>query len=370
MATPLHKPRARLVALLAAALTVGLALPAAGHAAITTFGSDLKAPADLTRDRGEDTAYWSTALANGTSPKVPADGQIRVIRVKGMSIKPSGATDDPDTRIHFQTLRPRSDGTMEVILTTQMFWMPFTGDANQVTTFHPDGLCAQKGDYISFNTVGGFNPGGGYPAGTPHRIFHSVAGSKTRQYSADQGTNNGMIFPAMPTLGHPYGFNGEHDRTELLMQMELGTETDGTRHCLGGTDGLLPPAPPRVPVVRKFAGLLMPPIQAAWMSRRGVVPVRTRCPTRTPVGCSGSLTLTSKKPIASGGRKRRMKLGAAQFFVGPDKLVKVRVKLSKKAARVVRRRRSLQATLKAFSRDGGGQSNTTSGGVALKLGRR
>src|SRR3712207_5801812 len=88
--------------LLAAAL-LALALPATASAGTTTFGSDLRAPANMVEAHGADSAFWNIRLGNGTSPVVPADGQITEIRVKGTVLEnPNPNAARPVTMIHFQ----------------------------------------------------------------------------------------------------------------------------------------------------------------------------------------------------------------------------------------------------------------------------
>ena len=73
------------VLLATAALMVALlALPAAGHAAVITFGSDLSKPANLSEARGPDVAFWNTSGAELGNP-VPANGQITQLRLKGFA---------------------------------------------------------------------------------------------------------------------------------------------------------------------------------------------------------------------------------------------------------------------------------------------
>ena len=340
----------------------GLALPPTAQAAITTFGSSLSAPANLEKARGEDTAYWSTAFGGAGSPRTPASGQIRAIRLKGTAVKPTGASADPDNRIHFQTLRPRPDGSLQVIATSQEFRVPFTGDANQVNTFHPENMCAAAGDHIAFNTIGGFNPDGGYSSGTPFRIFSAVAGSSTRQFSSNEGTGNGAIFPPPPTVTHPSGLNTEHPRTELLMQVELGTGPDASAGCGGGGSGGAGGAP------GPFYGLLLPRVQTSLVSRRRVALIRARCESRAVIGCGGTVTLVTKRALASA--RRRVELGSGRFQMLAGASPKVRVRLSRRGARLLRRRRRLAAIARVVAYDVAGRRKTGSSAVVLKLGRR
>src|SRR3954468_6408657 len=112
--------RARAAALAVAAAF--LALPAAGHGAVMTVGSDLSKPADHVEAHGADVAFWNT-LIDGKPGTMPADGQITAVRVKGVVV------DDPrhrrysdqkplDPQFHFQVLHPVDARTNRVMLSS------------------------------------------------------------------------------------------------------------------------------------------------------------------------------------------------------------------------------------------------------------
>ena len=198
-----------LIAVLIAALAL-LALPATGHAAKTTFGSDLKAPAEVAEAHGADAVFWGTNLPGRRAVRVPRKGQITRIRLKGTAVRPRGAP-APITLMHFQILRPRRGGRVKVVLTSGGFRVPVGGDPNRISSYRPVNLCARRGDYVAFNNVGGFRPPH-YPNGTPFRVFSGVEGSTTGFYTRADGTNNGAVFRGRPKKGR-----------ELLMQMVLTT---------------------------------------------------------------------------------------------------------------------------------------------------
>lgn len=193
-----------------AAAGVLLALPATGQAAKRTFGSDLKAPANVTESHGADAVFWGTDLPGSRAVRVPRKGQITRIRLKGTAVRKSGAP-APLTLMHFQILRPRRGGRVKVMLTSAGFRVPVGGDPNRISSYRPVNLCARRGDYVAFNNVGGFNPPH-YPNGTPFRVFSRVDGSTTGFYTRDNGTNNGAVFRGRPQRNQ-----------ELLMQMVLTT---------------------------------------------------------------------------------------------------------------------------------------------------
>ena len=198
-----------LIALLTASLAL-LAWPAAGHAAKTTLGSDLSAPANVTESHGADAVFWGTDLPGRRAVRVTRKGQITRIRLKGTAVRRAGAP-APLTLMHFQILRPSGGGRVKVMLTSAGFRVPVGGNPNRITSYRPVNLCARKGDYVAFNNVGGFSPPH-YPNGTPFRVFSRVEGSTTGFFTKGDGTNNGAVFRGRPQRGQ-----------ELLMQMVLTT---------------------------------------------------------------------------------------------------------------------------------------------------
>lgn len=200
------------------------AVPAA-RADTLTLGSTLAAPATVTEANQADSAFWPTAIAGGQQFTAPEDGQITAVKVKGMVIATPGHK--PVNEIHFQTLDPQPDGTMQVALSSQPFDLPYTGDQNQVSQFNPTNLCINRGEVLAFNDEGGWDgitdKTGPYPNGAPFRIFGAIPGSSTNQFSKDNGTKNGM------TLAPPVLLRGE----ELLMQYTMVTGDDRSYECGG-----------------------------------------------------------------------------------------------------------------------------------------
>jgi len=227
--TASHGARAAAVA---AALLV--AVPATSAAKRITFGSDLKAPANVTEARQADTAYWQTRFGDGRSAKAPANGQIRQIRIKGIALSnPKAGVPGGETMFHLQALRKRAGGTYKILRTSQALFLPPKGtDPQKITTYRPTNFCIAKGDVLVFNTVGGWDgiaaQTGLYPKGTPLQIFSNVAGASTLEFMGANQTNNGAIIKGSAAAGRS---------RELLMQATVGTGKDGTGLCKGGAGG-------------------------------------------------------------------------------------------------------------------------------------
>jgi hypothetical protein len=223
--------QSRGVAAAATAAALLVAVPASSDAALLSFGSTLKAPANITEARQADTAYWQTKLAGGASPRAPASGQIKSFKVKGIAVsswKP-GSPPGGERMFHLQSLRKRSNGTWKILVTSQAFFLPGKGTNPQtITTFRPTNFCIAKGDSLVLNTVGGWDGiatgKGPYPKGTPLQIFSGVAGATVAEYTKANGTNNGAIIRGKSVAGR-----------ELLMRLTVGTGKNGTGLCKGGT---------------------------------------------------------------------------------------------------------------------------------------
>src|SRR3954471_20025001 len=178
-----------------------LALPTAASAAVIDVGSDLSAPANVSEAHGADTAFWGLAV-KGHDNRVPASGQITEIRLKGTALPSLQAgAPAPLNEVHIQVIHPQPNGSVTVSLSTDPFYVPIGGNPNQVSKYHPAGyLCAEKGDYLTFNDEGGFNPPL-FPEGVPFQVFSNVGGSTTAQYTRDNGTNIGATFAGAPKQG-------------------------------------------------------------------------------------------------------------------------------------------------------------------------
>jgi hypothetical protein len=238
-------------------LAVGAA-PA--QAAKLKLGSNLSAPATITETHGADTAFWPI-IVRGTAFRIPQDGQIVSVRVKGTVLSQPGAA-APANMVHIQSLEPAAaDGSRQVYLTSQAFYLPID-QPNTITTFKPENLCVHKGGSTTFNDIGGFEWGGSLTApldphhyldGAPFRIFGAVASSTTARYSADNGTNNrSTLYPATANQAPPNPIGETTRGEELLMQVVVATGQDRSEPCGGPRrhpDGSLVVAAPAMHVI-------------------------------------------------------------------------------------------------------------------------
>jgi hypothetical protein len=258
-----------------------IAAPAA-HGATLTLGSTLAASATTTQSHQADTTFWPATIG-GASYKAPENGQVVSIRVKGTAIQPAGAP-APVNMIHFQALEPQADGTMKVDLTSAAFYLPYTGNPDQITGFKPQNLCLHKGDVVGFNDEGGWDGTGTgpYAGGAPFRIFGSASDSSTRWYSRDNGTKNGAVLAPSALL----------DGTELLLQYTMVTGDDRSYECGG---------PLRDPNGNAIARMRVTPKQDLYVSSDGSFTVFGYCGDARADCAGGKATVTYKgKPIASG----------------------------------------------------------------------
>jgi hypothetical protein len=253
----LAAPLAALIAILA---------PAASPAAVMTFGSPLSVAATLntavnlgypgtntavppapdapngvyhTYHYGADTALWNVTQAAG-NPRVPASGQAVKVRLEGCAEGASGGP-TPLSQIHFQDISPLPGGGAKVNISSQAFYIPICGasgaSGSTVTTYEPINLCVSAGDYVAFNDDGGYVENV-YRNGVPYRVIGAVGGSTLDSFIRNDGTGNGAPLSSSDTSAMD-GFATNRNE-ELMMQVTLGTGSDATHVCAGGTQGRPP----------------------------------------------------------------------------------------------------------------------------------
>jgi len=269
---PLHLPtrvprliRQLFLAVPLAAL-VSILAPASSPAAVMTFGSPLSVPATLntavnlgypgtntavppapdapngvyhTYHYGADTALWNVTQAAG-DPRVPATGQAVKVSLEGCAQGASGGP-TPLTQIHFQDISPLPGGGAKVNISSQGFYIPICGatgaSGSTVTTYEPINLCVSAGDYVAFNDDGGYVENV-YRNGVPYQVLGAVSGSTMDSFIRNNGTGNGASLSSSYTSAME-GFATNRDE-ELMMQVTLGTGSDATHVCAGGTQGRPP----------------------------------------------------------------------------------------------------------------------------------
>jgi hypothetical protein len=313
--------------LLLTALVAALAPAATAHAAVTTFGSDLSAPANRANAHGADTAFWNAALAGGQVVTAPADGQITSIKVKGGVL-----TSTKDNRvarlIHFQVLHPRGGTRNRVELTSGNFYLPRSNDQQVVTTYREPrlvNLCVHRGDIVALNTIGGFEfrPNDGV-AGSELQVFSDVPGSLVRWYEKDNGTNNGTTLP---------GFT-ESPGQELLMQTVVSSGPHATDICPGGY---------RQHVFRGLDVKAAP--QPALKVRQRRARLKGQCHGENYGGCFGKLRLDA----VIGGETVR--LGSARFSIRSGYRKTIEVAISQANVAAIQRAKGVTATVTSDARD-------------------
>jgi hypothetical protein len=319
-------------------ITAGLAIPSGASAAIVHFGSNLSHAATLSEQSPVDTTFWQALLApfsavsssgtGATVPVAPADGQIVEVTVRGHVGSPSaGAAPYPPQPINFQDLRPRSNGSVQVITTSQAFTLP---NADGVYTYLPTDLCVTAGDFVALSDRGGFNPQTA-PNGIPFEIFASVAGSTTNQFSKHAGVLNGAILQPTALPG-----------VELLMQMALANGADASALCKGGTAGAVGKVPSQSDPVKG-----------------GTVSVMVACNSTFP--CQGTASLVFPYTGAHGARAAApVKLGKAKVLIPALKTQGIKVRLTGRGRKLLRaHHRRLRAGLRIVLTAGPSSTKTT-----------
>jgi len=346
-----------------AGLTALLALPAAAQAEYRTFGSDLSQPATVVQEHQADTAFWPTTLHGGLDPLVPEAGQIKEVRIKGMALRrpdsrPAGSVGG-ETMFHVQAIEGN-----RFRITSQAFYMPTTGDAQQVTTFRPENFCVKPGDRIAFNTVGGYDnlgaqpvngayfPNSPYPMGTPLQIFARTSGAGTDWYEQANGTDNGEAMapngsgPRETDQGN--ASSGHLEGTELLMQMTLATGADRSYEC-GGPNTYRPThtdptGPPKVTIQRTT----LPAAQTVRVSKKGDAGMALFCGPGTGP-CVGTVTVTAG----------RATIGTARFSFPQKSTGKLKLRLSTVGRKAFAKKGRLPVSIVAVTEPGGAERTVT-----------
>ncbi|HEX8102107.1 MAG TPA: hypothetical protein VF533_05825 [Solirubrobacteraceae bacterium] len=204
-----------------------------------TIGSSLTAKADMAESHQQDSAYWNATLTNGTV-QVPEDGQISEVRVKG-NVVPAANGNAPLNSVKVQILRADGDALKipDPGGTSAPFVLPVGGDADQITTFKPENLCAKSGDLVGLNTLGGWDETtspdqGGYYDGVPFQIFARSPGSATGQFHKHEGVQNGSrLENGVGDNNEPQQFPVVRQDQELLMQVIVATGNARSYECGG-----------------------------------------------------------------------------------------------------------------------------------------
>jgi hypothetical protein len=313
--------------LLLATFLAAFAVTGSAQAAVTTFGSDLAAPANRVNAHATDTAFWNATLAGGQGVTAPADGQINAISVKGGVL--TSTKDDRLARlIHFQVLRPLDANRNRVQLTSGNFYLPRTNDQQVVTTYAEPQLvniCVKKGDRVALNTIGGyeFRPNDGVP-GSELQVFSDVPGSVFRWYEKANGTNTGATLPSFT----------DAPGQELLMQTYLASGEHASDICPGGY---------RQHIFRGLKVKAAP--QPALKVKQRRARLKGECHSINYGGCYGKVRLTA---VLDG---QEVSLGSARFSIRSGYKATIEVPISAKNVAAIQKAKGVTATATANAKD-------------------
>lgn len=358
----------------AAALLISLGGATTASAAMVTFGSPLSVEATLNTAKnldykgtctpygtgcvpiahdGADTVLWNVEIP-GEAPAAPGSGEVKSIKLEGCAEQPKGAP-EPLTQIHFQDLRPKSDGSYSVEGTSAPFNIPVCGkngaSGATITTYSLENLCVLQGDYLDFNDEGGFEPTY-YPSGVPYKVIGSVQGATMDSFIKDSGTGNGSVLSPQE-VGQTNGF-ASNAKEELLLQATV--DTAGSYFCKGSE----PPPPSEKKSSEKSSSekgsgkAATPPkkvetvrlLKKSARVAKGAVRVSVSCSGNTP--CSGTLVLKAK----TAGKGGMFELGHAKLRMadGSKHVYFVRLtKLGRKRMRVAKGRVKVTITVRSAS---------------------
>lgn len=332
--SPMHVFPRLAATVLAAALP--LAFAASANADKLTIGSDLQENAanslgdsSLIEAHGADTAFWPLTV-DGSQFTIPADGQVLSVKLKGTVFKEKGAA-DPANLIHIQTFTPAAgDGTRQVYLTSQDFYLPID-QPNTVTTFTPENLCVKQGGTVAFNNIGGFKFGGSldapldnnhYLSGAPFAVFGANSTSSMARFTSDEGTKNGATVSPQTANQQPGAPVGQtNPGKELLMQIVVGTGDDRSEPCGGPRrhpDGSLVQTGPDPSYMKVVTSGGKP--QQPYVTKDRKFQIGVYCGGEANPVCAGTSTLAIGKRV----------IATAPFSIAMMKTGRIAMKLSAK----------------------------------------
>jgi hypothetical protein len=274
---------------------------------------------------GADAALWSVQQASG-APSAPVTGQALKVSLEGCAKAAPGGP-PPLTQIHFQDVSPLPNGGARVNLTSQGFDIPVCSqhgaNGSTVSTYEPTNLCVSQGDYVAFNEEGGYVENV-YRAGVGYQVLGAVIGSTTDSFMRNNGTGDGAVMsPFDRTPNDGFAVN---EGEELMMQATIGTGSNETHICAGGTAGL-PPVLPPIRVSRQTDGI----------NHSRIVAVAIYC--RRQPACRGVATLTLAGRTASVGR--------SGFSLRPGTTSHLPIRVAAAVVGMIRRYHGVTTTLTA-----------------------
>jgi hypothetical protein len=95
------------------------------------------------------------------------------------------------------------------------------------------------------------------------------------------------------------------------------------------------------------------------LNRRGAARIRLACPRSLPSPCSGRLSLRTAARVSIGGRPRTVALGSRRYRIAPGKKGVIRVPLTRRKRRLVKRLRRLNVQAEAVEEGEFGPKTTT-----------
>lgn len=123
--------------------------------------------------------------------------------------------------------------------------------------------------------------------------------------------------------------------------------------------------PPGLIVTRPAASFVLIAGQTIKVSRKRVATVVLNCSGNRD--CAGELTLVTAKRIKLSRKRRRfVRLGAASFFIPAPRTLTIRIPLTKRAFRIVRKRKRLKTMVTVTDRDRVGRTRISTREVFLK----
>jgi hypothetical protein len=306
-----------------------------------TIGSDLTPAATLTQSHQRDWAAWPTAVSGGGGIVAPVQGEVSMVQVKGTVLKPDNDAayngKYPGFVFHVVVLRPQSDGTDKLMLSSADQPYPFGGDDQQITTFSLQGpspsqqarMCVVPGDIVAIATSGGFGnhtaqfggfPDDFYANGYPVKMFARVPGMGYKIFKQPAGSETFQV-------GHSVTGEQQSDQ-ELLMRATIGTGADARYFCRtpaeqGSGSGNAP---------RSAKATVVAPAGSPKVKHHAFK-VALSCPAGS-LPCDGTLKLSNRSTLYA----------TAPFTLAAGAGAKIKLVLNRTARKALKHRLTVKAT--------------------------
>jgi PKD repeat protein len=247
---------------------------------------------------------------------------------------------------------------------------PAAGDAPLVVQFSGGGSTDPDGDALGYEWD--FGDGTLHSSAASPSHTYATPGDYTATLTVDDGHGHAHSASVEIRVSAPAG-GGGGGTTDPPPGGGGGGTTDPPP---GGGGGGTTDPPPGGGSGGTTDSLVQPPpfsgadIESGRVTvRRGAASVEIACPADAAGSCVGRLVVSARLPATGGAaaRAKTVRLGTASFSIPRGDVARVRVKLSRRARRLLEQRRRLRVKATATARDGFMRERITTSSLVLRM---